>query len=218
MRDFRKKQREEDKQLYDFIEEFIQSQMANGSTREQAEELYKQSTTPSEQQTDEATDSVPETKPECFGKQLHKGSEPCTCTLKDDCYKTWIHNMFKPKAQKDAERRQKIIDVLNRSKALLEDIQRKKDAELWAKVQAQNDAAQKELDALVKKYTDQGIPEATARESAKREIKQKQNVEIQRNREFQRKWDLMTDEEKTAAKMKILKDSRKLREGDASHE
>jgi hypothetical protein len=210
-------------EAYDLMEEFVREQMKNGYSEEQAVGQFKQATTPPEDQPEEtqpcgtATDSVVE-KPDCFGQKFHGDSEKCTCSLSDDCHKAWVANLFKPQAVKDAERHslyaQKIVDWLEKSKALREPIERRERAELAAKVQAIEDAQEKEFEADVKKYTDRGIPEKQARESATWEQKQKQNAEISKNREFQRKWELMTEEQKTEEKLKALKDSKKLRGGE----
>jgi len=204
-------------EAYDLMDEFVRDQMLHGNTREQAEDLFKDLTTPpgETQLVNEAADSVPESKP-CFGKSGL--TYDCDCSLKDACFKVWQVDRVNPQIQKDAERTQKMIDCLAESKTLVEGIERRESAELWAKVKAQNDAEEKEFDADVKKYTDQGVPEKTAIENAEWEQKRRKTEVGRKFREIAGKRALMTDEEKTAEKMKILKDSKKLREGDTSHE
>jgi hypothetical protein len=212
--------REQLNEAYDLMEEFVRDEMEHGRTREQAETQFHDLTTqPGETQpVNEATDSVPETKPDCFGKKFHKDSEKCDCSLSDDCHKAWVAEMFKPRVVKEAERTQKMIDWLAESKALVEGIERRESAELWAKVKVIEDAEEREFDAAVKKYTDQGIPEKTAIESCRWEQK-RQKAEVARQfRETMRKRELMTEEEKTAEKLKIFKDSKKLLKGDTPHE
>jgi len=230
MRNYRKLQGEKDQRKDDWISmardalelqlyrDYINERILHGCTEEQAvDSLIQTITPPEEYQTEEtgsscvAADAIPKTKPDCFGKQLHKDSEPCDCSFRKECDRAWMVEYLKKPAQKDVERRQKIIDILAKSKDLVEGIERRERAELWVKVQAQNDVEQKEFDVCVKKYVDQGVSEKTAIENAEWDRKRQNAEKARQYRELAGKRELMTDEDKTAEKLRLLKASEKLR-------
>ena len=107
----------------------------------------------------------------------------------NDWDKREMMERLKPQRVKDAERTAKIMAIIDDNRAL----QRKSELQDLIKIgaifQTQKDAEQKQLDAITKKYTDQGVSEATARKDAMWEMKRMQNVETARKRESQDKWD-----------------------------
>lgn len=155
-----------------------------------------------------------EIKPDCFGTKQF--TFDCDCSLELDCNKAWNVESAKPQTQKDRERRDKIMKFLADSKALARQSEIRDLKALADSLIVIEKKKQTELDALTKKYTDRGIPEKTALESATWEQKQIQNAEMRRRMVAQDKWDLMTKEEQTAYKMKVVEDSKKLLEGSTS--
>jgi hypothetical protein len=117
-------------------------------------------------------------------------------------------------ALKEKERVRKVNDVLARSRVLVDKINRRETAKMWAAWQVQRDAEEKEKDAIAKKYMDRDptISEEAAIETAQWEMRQKQNAKIQKSREVQKIRDSMTDEQWAALKTSLVKDSKKLQE------
>lgn len=84
-------------------------------------------------------------KPDCFGQKFHEDLN-CTCEFKDACYHAWLQESRKSPAQKASERTSKIVDLLAKSDALVEGIDRRESAQRWAKIEAQQDAEEKVFD------------------------------------------------------------------------
>jgi len=205
--------------------DFLKDRLANNYSTEQALAQFWQTITPPEafqedtlqpeqtQPCTTATESALQEKPECFGKKFHKDSEQCTCQFKDECYTTWVHDLFKPQAQKDAERNAKIYALIQTNKDILRKSELQNLIEIGTIFQAAEEKRQKQLDALTKKYTDRGVPEKTARESAVWEQKQIENAEARKRMKAQHDWDLMSPDEQTAYTRKVVADNKKLLEG-----
>jgi hypothetical protein len=126
----------------DEFEEFVQEQLSQGYTWEQIEGYLKtyvlqEPDTPVEEpqpvataadstcSQPEETEQPKETiikavKPDCFAKQKPEDSKHCTCSWHGDCSKEWgrlkVEEIFKRPEEKERERRQKIVDLLVRTR------------------------------------------------------------------------------------------------------
>lgn len=203
-------------------EQFIEEQAKQGYTREQSEEYLRTYCTPPDTQQEPiqpcgtATDSVPPEKRDCFGKkcEFHKDKLMSSCSFSADCYHAWLDESFKKPAQKERERNAKIYALIQENKAIL----RKSDLQdlirIGAIMREVEEKREAQIDALTKKYTDRGIPEKTARESAVWEMKQIENAAARERMKTQHEWDLKTKEEQTAYMKKLMEDNKKVLRGE----
>jgi hypothetical protein len=153
-------------------------------------------------------------KPDCFGTKQFTFDCDCSSKLKLECHNAWTVESAKPQTQKDRERRDKIMEFLAESKELVRRQELRDLVKLADSLIVIEKEKQTELDALTKKYTDRGIPEKTALESAVWEQKQIQNARMAERMKAQDKWDLMSKEEQTAYKAKLMEDNKKLLRGE----
>jgi hypothetical protein len=155
MSDFRARQSERNAEKDDWIarasqfleeslcREFVEAQMQAGFSFDQSVGQLLSTITPPDtiQSVETAADSTdspcrerienasPEEKPLCFGEHKEHDSDECTCLWEHDCYRTWIANLGRSKADIDAEREtrraQKIIDFLAQSRAFIADSEKR---------------------------------------------------------------------------------------------
>jgi hypothetical protein len=208
--------------------DFLKDGLEKGYSREQAEMQFWQSVTPPEAYNQDETLQPEETQPcktstesvskkpecDCFGKKQFNYDCDCSSERKTECHNAWNVESAKPQAQKDAERNAKIYALIQTNKDILRKSELQDLIEIGGIIQAQKDAEQKEIDALVQKYVDRGIPEKAALESATWERKQIQNAAARQRMKAQHDWDLKSKEEQMEYTRKVIEDNKKVLRGE----
>ena len=161
---------------------------------------------------------APEVKKDCFGTRK---AVSCHGDCNPECLHAYLEESFKDPRIKEAERKAKLFAVLEKHKDVMRKSELQALIQIGTAIQAAEEAKQKELDSLTKKYMaqDASLSESAARETAVYEQRRIQNVELMERLKAQAAWDLKTPEQQLDYKMKLIKDARKLRgESNSDHE